>query len=98
MVSIGLVIPSTRFSPMEPTWEFTPLSHEPGAICTREACESGRRAMAIASHQPTNTCKHMLGPYVCFGLHPGPQSPFWGETLASSPRVVYPLDFSGGQH
>jgi hypothetical protein len=55
MVSIGLAIPSTRFSSVELTWEFKPLSHEPGAICTWEAGESGRRAIAIGSHQPTNT-------------------------------------------
>jgi hypothetical protein len=50
MVSICLAIPSTRFPPVEPMWEFTPLSHEPGTICTWEAGESGREAIAIASH------------------------------------------------
>jgi hypothetical protein len=42
MVSIGLAILRTRFPPVEQIWEFTPLSHEPGAICTWEAGESGR--------------------------------------------------------
>jgi hypothetical protein len=58
MVSIGLAIPRTRFSSVELTWEFTPLSHEPGAICTWEAGESGQGAIAIGSHQPTNTHAH----------------------------------------
>jgi hypothetical protein len=58
MVSIGLAIPRTRFPSVEPKWESTPLSHEPGAICTWEACESGREAIAIGSHQPTNTHAH----------------------------------------
>jgi hypothetical protein len=78
MVSIGLAIPRTRFPSVELTWEFTPLSHEPGAICTWEAGESGT---------------HMLGHHACSGLHAGPQSPFWGETLASSTRAVYPPRF-----
>jgi hypothetical protein len=59
MVSIYLAIPSTRFSPVEPTWEFTRLSHEPGAIRTWEAGESGWGAIAIVSHQPTNTHTHI---------------------------------------
>jgi hypothetical protein len=46
MVSIGLAIPRTRFPSVEPTWEFTPLSHEPGAICMWEAGESGREVMS----------------------------------------------------
>jgi hypothetical protein len=54
----GLAIPSTRFPSVEPTWEFTPLSHERGAICAWEAGESGRGAIDIASHQPTNTDAH----------------------------------------
>jgi hypothetical protein len=58
MLSIGLANPSTRFPPMEPTCEFTPLSHEPEAICMWEAGESGRGAIAIASHQPTNIHAH----------------------------------------
>jgi hypothetical protein len=58
MVSIGLAIPRTRFPSVEPTWEFTPLSHEPGVICTWEAGESGRGAIAIGSHEPTNTHAH----------------------------------------
>jgi hypothetical protein len=49
MVSTGLTIPRTRFPSVEPTWEYTPLSHESGAICTWEAGESGRGAIAIGS-------------------------------------------------
>jgi hypothetical protein len=63
MVSIGLAIPRTRFPSVEPTWEFTPLSHESGAICTWVARESGWEAIPIESHQPTNT--HMLGTHAC---------------------------------
>jgi hypothetical protein len=58
MVSIGLAIPSTRFPSVEPTWEFTPRSHEPGAMCTWEAGESGRGAIASASHQPRLLGEH----------------------------------------
>jgi hypothetical protein len=58
MLSIGLSIPSTRFPLMEPKWEFTALSHEPGAICTWEPGESGWGAIAIAFYQPTNTHPH----------------------------------------
>jgi hypothetical protein len=58
MVNKGLAMPSTRFPSVEPTWEFTPLSLELGAICTWEAGESSRGAVAIASHQPTNTHAH----------------------------------------
>jgi hypothetical protein len=58
MVSIGFAITSTSFPPVEPTWEFTPLNHEPGEIFTWEAGESGRGAIAIASHQPSNTDAH----------------------------------------
>jgi hypothetical protein len=49
MVSTGLTIPRTRFPSVEPTWEYTPLSHESGAICTWEAGESGWGAIAIGS-------------------------------------------------
>jgi hypothetical protein len=71
MVSIGLAIPLTRFPSVEPTWEFTPLSHESGAICTWEAGESGQGAIAIESHHifhvPTlgHTYTHMLGTHAC---------------------------------
>jgi hypothetical protein len=47
MVSIGLAIPTTRFPPVEPTWEITPLSHEPGAICMWEVGESGPGAVSL---------------------------------------------------
>jgi hypothetical protein len=36
MASICLDISSIRFPPVEPTWEFPPLSDEPGAIYTWE--------------------------------------------------------------
>jgi hypothetical protein len=58
MVSIDFAIPRTRFPSVEPMWEFTPISHEPAAICTWEAGESGQEAIAIGSNQPTNTHAH----------------------------------------
>jgi hypothetical protein len=75
MVSIALAIPRTRFPSVEPTWEFTPLSHESGAICTWEARESGWGAIAIESHQPTkHTCTHMLGRMHALGCMRAPEA------------------------
>jgi hypothetical protein len=94
MISIGLAIPSTRFPPLEPAWEFTPLSHEPGEICTWDACETGLGAIATTSvSPPKHIHTHMLGPHACSGLHPETRSPFWGKTLTSIPRAVYPPRF-----
>jgi hypothetical protein len=61
MTSIGVAIPSTTFPPVEPTWEITPLSHEPGAICKWEVGETGWGDIAIASlnpptHMHTHAC------------------------------------------
>jgi hypothetical protein len=65
MVSIGLAIPSTRFPPVEPTWEFPPLSHELGAICTWEAGQIGRGAIAIASlNAPTHMHTHVRSTFM----------------------------------
>jgi hypothetical protein len=88
MVSIGLAIPSIRFPPVESTWEFPPLSHELGAICTWETGQTGRRAIAIASlNPPTHMHTHVRSTCIIW-VGSGARSPFWGETLAYSPRVI----------
>jgi hypothetical protein len=52
-------------------WEFTPLSHEPGAICTWQAGETSRGDIAIASlNPPTHMHTHVRSScmlWVCSG-------------------------------
>jgi hypothetical protein len=99
MAIIGLAIPSTRFPPMEPTWEFTPQSYESGAMCMWEAGETGRGAITIAIaslNPPTHMHTHVRSTCMVW-VSSGTPSPFWGETLAYRPHAVYPLDFSGGR-
>jgi hypothetical protein len=93
MVSIGLAIPSTRFPPVERTWKFTPLSHEPGAICTWETGETGQGAIAIASLNPPIHMHTHVRSTCMLWVASGSPKPVLGETLANSPRAVYPLDF-----
>jgi hypothetical protein len=97
MLSIGLAIPSTRFLSVEPTWEFTPLSHESGAICTWEAGESGRGAIPIASlNPPTHMHTHVR--YTCMlWVASGPPKPVLGQNPSQQPSRGLPLDFSGGR-
>jgi hypothetical protein len=61
MVSICLAITSTKFSPVEPTWEFPPLSHEPGGICTWVVGHTDRGTIAIAYlNPPTHMHTHFM--------------------------------------
>jgi hypothetical protein len=78
MVSICLAIPNTRFPPMEPTWEFTPLSYEPRAICMWEAGETSRGAIATASvNAPTHMHTHVRSTCMLW-VTSGPPKPVLG--------------------
>jgi hypothetical protein len=78
MVGIGLAIPSIRFPPVKPTWEFPPLSHEPGALCTWEAGQNDQGAIAIASlNPPTHMNTHVRSTCMLW-VGSALQIPFWG--------------------
>jgi hypothetical protein len=93
VVSIGLAISSTRFPPVEPTWEFPPLSHEPGAICTWEACQTGLGAIAIASlNPPTHIHTHFRSTCMLW-VGSGPPKPILGQNPSLQPPHSLPPRF-----
>jgi hypothetical protein len=71
MESKGLPILTTRFPPVEPMWEFPPLSQEPNHRYTWKVT-SGTYLLHVPTHQYTYT--HMLGQHTCFGWIPLPRS------------------------
>jgi hypothetical protein len=78
MVSICLAIPSIRFPPVEPTWEFPSLSHELGVICAWEAGQNDRGAIAIAFlNPPTHMHTHVRSTCMLW-VGSAPQIPFSG--------------------
>jgi hypothetical protein len=85
MVSIGLAIPSIRFPPVEPTREFTRLSHEPEAIRTWEAGESGRGAIVLHPiNPPTHMHTHVRSTFMLW-VASGPPKPVLGRNPSQQP-------------
>jgi hypothetical protein len=93
MVIIDLAIPSTRFPPVEPTWEFSTLSHESGAICTWEVGQTRRGAIAIASlYRPPQIHTHVRSTHMLW-VGSGPPKHVLGRNPSLQPSRGLPPRF-----